>query len=272
MARLRGFIWLLAGLVIALVAGVIAFQTLTHAAAAPGAEPAAGPVVEVVVAARALPVRSLITDADVTMTELPVTAVPVGALRSVNDAVGRLSLVELAAGEPLLAARLLDPNIQAADGRLAVFMVEDEVLMALSAQDLMSTLSVLKPGDHVDVLFSLPLPTERSEGAEAGSDEEQSTFALLQNVTISALVGGQTGQAAALIPGQAAAAQPAGPPKALLLTLPPQDALVLKYMIDAGGTFDLVLRAPGVEQPFDTDPVDLDYVIDRYDLPIQIGR
>jgi Flp pilus assembly protein CpaB len=184
-----------------------------------------------------------------------------------------LTLADLVMGEALLASRLLDPNIQTANGRLALFMVEDEVLMALPAQDLMSTISVLKPGDRVDVLFSLPMPTQRTEGAESGGDEEQSTFALLQNIAIAAMVGGQTGQEAiAAIPGQEAAAQPAAPPRALLLTLPPQDALVLKYMIDAGGTLDLVLRAPGVERPFDIDPVDLDYLIDRYDLPIQVGR
>jgi hypothetical protein len=35
----------------------------------------------------------------------------------------------------------------------------------------------------------------------------------------------------------------------------------LKYIKDIGPVRDLVLRAPGVEADFDTDPVDLDYLI-----------
>ncbi len=47
---------------------------------------------------------------------------------------------------------------------------------------------------------------------------------------------------------------------------------MLKYMLDAGGAIDLVMRSPGVDRPFDTDPVDVDYLIDRYDIPTQVGR
>jgi len=32
------------------------------------------------------------------------------------------------------------------------------------------------------------------------------------------------------------------------------------------------LRAPGVEQPFTTDPVDVDYVIERFKIPLGIPR
>jgi hypothetical protein len=49
-----------------------------------------------------------------------------------------------------------------------------------------------------------------------------------------------------------------------LLTVDPQDALVLKYVTDVGGTMDILLRAPGVEGEFETFPVDLDYLINRY--------
>jgi hypothetical protein len=58
----------------------------------------------------------------------------------------------------------------------------------------------------------------------------------------------------------------------LLVTLAPQDALTLKYLIDAGGGIDIVLRAPGVERPFDVAPVDIDYLINRYSIPTGPGR
>jgi hypothetical protein len=47
---------------------------------------------------------------------------------------------------------------------------------------------------------------------------------------------------------------------------------MLKYVLDAGGIMDVVLRAPGVEQPFTTEPVDVDYLIRRYQTPIEVGR
>jgi hypothetical protein len=57
-----------------------------------------------------------------------------------------------------------------------------------------------------------------------------------------------------------------------LVTLNAQDALTVKYLIDSGGTIDTVLRAPGVERPFEPDPVDYDYVIKRYKIPYEQGR
>ena len=78
----------------------------------------------------------------------------------------------------------------------------------------------------------------------------------MQNVSIAAVVKADEG----------------GAPSALLLTISPQDALVLKYVKDAGGIVDIVLRAPGVDRPFEVDPVDVDYVLNRYQMPIEIGR
>jgi pilus assembly protein CpaB len=280
MGRIRGLVWLLAGLVIALTAGAIAFRTLNQVAQTPAVGPAAGPTVLVVTAARALPIRTLLTAADLAVVEIPVDLAPEGAVATADEAIGKLSLVDLYAGEPVIATRLLAPNLQAQNGRLAVFLVEDEVLMAIPAMDLLSRINQIRAGDRVDILFSLPVPTDRTPAEELGptggggnAEIDLMSYAVLQNVAIAAIVGGETGEAAGGgMLGGGGATVPAGPPEALLLTLPPQDALVLKYMVDAGGTLDFVLRAPGVERPFDVDPVDMDYLIDRYDLPIQIGR
>ena len=85
---------------------------------------------------------------------------------------------------------------------------------------------------------------------------------MLPNVTISALVAGKVTSENKEI----------GVPVGYLFLVSPQDALVLKYVKDAGGTLDMVLRAPGAEQPDEADPVDVDYVIKRYKLPTEVGR
>jgi pilus assembly protein CpaB len=264
MGRLRGCLWLTAGLVVALLAGVVAFMTLSRATAtqqAPEAtEGTTGPTVQVVVAARAVTVRAALSSDDLATKDLPVEAVPAGAVSEIEEALGKITLVDLYPGEIILSQRLIDPNEITGDGRYALVIAEDEVLMAFPAGDLMSRSNVLKPGDQVDLLFTMSLPTSRgpvAPGGEAGSEEEeQFTFDLLQNVTIAAVVKADEG----------------GAPQALLLTISPQDALVLKYVKDAGGIVDIVLRAPGVDRPFEVEPVDVDYVLNRYQMPIEAGR
>ena len=61
---------------------------------------------------------------------------------------------------------------------------------------------------------------------------------------------------------------PAAAPQALLMALDPQDALILKHLRDRGDVLiEIVLRAPTNDQLFDTQPIDEDYLYDRYRLP-----
>ena len=252
MARLRGCLWLTAGLVVALLAGLVAYVYLTRAgsqAQAPVAEQR-----EVVVALRVVPVRTQLTGEDVGLKELPAEALPEDAVLDLNAAVGKLTLVDLYPGEIVVGSRLVDPNVISGDGRMAVVVAEDEVLMAFPAEDLMSQVGILKPGDHVDLLFTLSLAATDATGE---SREQQATVNLLQNITIAAIVGAPTGTN-----------QGSSTP-ALLLTIGAQDALVLKYAQDSGGIVDIVLRAPGAEGPFETEPVDSGYIIDRYGIPLE---
>ncbi len=270
MGRLRGFLWLFVGLIVAIMAGFVAYITLSRAGVQQSGGLISAPEVGVVVAARALEVGAVLDEEDVELRAIPVNAIPEGALRSTEDAVGLLTLVELYPAEVLLAQRLVDPNVVSGDGRIAVVVAEDEVLMAFPTEDLMSKIALLKPGDQVDMLFSLDIPyTDFSQisgaaGAARSSPqekEEQSTFTVLENVTVAAIVGSETTTG-----GTGGAAD------ALLLTVSPQDALVLKYVMDAEGIVDILLRSPGSDQPFESEPVDIDYIIDRYQISIGRGR
>jgi len=270
---------LVAGLVVAGLAGIVGFITLSRAAAQSVGEMASKPAVPVVVAARAVALRSTLTSEDLEVKELPVDLLPEGVLSDVLDAQGKVALVDISPGELILAQRLMEPNAISADGRLALFIAEDEVLMAFPATDLMSRAGVLKPGDRVDLLISLHFPTDRGIGAlveegeatSPGRGEELATFVLLENVGIAGFVGGPSAEEESggiLSPG----AKEANSVKAVLFTLTPQDALVLKYVKDAGGVQDIVLRAPGAEHPFSIEPVDVDFVINRYRIPTEVGR
>jgi hypothetical protein len=56
--------------------------------------------------------------------------------------------------------------------------------------------------------------------------------------------------------------------RAYLLALSPQDALVLKHLIDLGGKFDIVLRSAGPPLNFDLDPVIDEYIVEKYELEV----
>ncbi len=252
---MRGLLWLISGLAVALIAGVVAFAFLSRATPAPGPAqvstlaPAA--LVEAVVAIETVGVRSLLTSESVELRQLPVDSLPDGALSTLEEAVGKITLVDLYPGEVILGQRLADPDHITGNGRTALLMEEGQVLFAVPPSDLMSNIGVLKAGDRVDLIFSFDFT------GNGGSKAEKMTFSLLQNVSLSAMIGGTVPEGAT---------SPVDP-RALLLMLDPQDVLVLKQMLDMGAKIDLVLRAPDDDQEFDLDPVDEEYIVNGWSIP-----
>ncbi len=272
MRRLRGFLWLLAGLVIAIAAGVVAYVTLNQAVAArPLREQVTEPRTKVVVTTHVIEPRQLLVAEDLEFKEIPLAVIPEGAVLELEAAVGKIALTTLYPGEVILSQRLLDPTVVSGDGRMAVVLSEDEFLFAFPIVDLMSRIDVLKPGDRVDLLFSFNFPLAAEEVSRisgvptpvsSGAEEEQPalqqvTFDLLQDVTI-----------ASVVYKRSADDRTASEPQALLFTVSPQDALVLKYVVDAGGVVSVVLRPPTAEGLIKTEPVNIDYLINYYLIPV----
>jgi pilus assembly protein CpaB len=273
MGRMRGCLWLTAGLVVALLAAVVGYMALSRAAAMRAGAGADTTQVDVVVAAGQVPVRAVLTAENLRVQRMAGSAAPEGALQLPSQAIGKITAVALYPGEVILGQRLVDPNVTAADGRTALVLDGDRVLIAFPADDLMSKVGVLRPGDHVDLLVTLDFPDVRGTGGGQGA--EPATFSVLQNLTIAATVGLPGSAQGTQNTGGSKAAQntaDANAPPALLLTVSPQDALTLKYVKDAGGRIDVVLRAPGAEGPFNTEPVDWNYLIDKFQIPAGAGR
>ena len=124
--------------------------------------------VDVLVATVQVPVRSALTAENLRIKQMPVSAVPEGALQDASQAVGKITTVDLFPEEVILSQRLVDPNVIPADGRLALVLDGEQVLMAFDAGDLMSKIGVLKAGDHVDLLATLAFPA--NPGAAGGGD------------------------------------------------------------------------------------------------------
>jgi pilus assembly protein CpaB len=287
MSRRLGVLLALGGIALAIV-GVLFVGLVLRQATAPAAQATHVPAVTipVVVTTHALPVRALLAASDVAVVQMPVEFAPLQAVSDAKEVVGFITEIPMVAGELLMRDHLADPtNISSQN--LGFVIGQDQVVMAFPANDLMSQVDVLKPGDLVDILVSVPEPVvpagqvAASTSSQAGNPNMQLfTFNALQRLTIQAIVvniskSANTASNSSLPAVNGTPAPTATPSvdeihaQAILLALAPQDALVLKHLKDAGGVFDIVLRAPTASQNFDLHPVMDGYLIDRYQLVIQ---
>jgi Flp pilus assembly protein CpaB len=239
-------------------------RTLYTAPAAPQEQPITQ---KVVIASRDLAVGAYLEEADLALLDVPVEMAPRNAFQEVDTVVNRIVKYPMIQGEMVLSHQLADPDIVHHD--LAFEMDEDMVMMAVPSTDLMSRLAVIERGDIVDLFISLSVPVKANPDqlpAEADETTELTrlfTFDSFEKVNVTAVVadvvtqetedGGQTQQTSV---------------KAYLLAMDPQDALVLKHLIDLGAKFDIVLRNPTSEILFELSPVMQEYILDRYQLEV----
>ena len=248
--RRRGCLWFAAGLLLALTAGILAFVTMVRVAATPKAGEEQ-PRVQVVVAARDIPLHTVITNTDVALLNVPPDMVPADGLKDPDSALGQLTTTDIAQGEIILRQRLLTPDY--VGPRAAFTMDPKQVIVAFPAYDLLSSLGIIRPGDHVDLMYSFDFAK-----ANPGLAPSMNTFTVLQDLRVAAVIYAPSeGQQ------QSSASQK---PQAILLAVSPQDALVIKYFRDFGAAPDFALRSPAAEGLFEVNNVDGDYVLRRFQI------
>lgn len=287
-----GILIAVAGIVVAALGVYAIRQVITQALAPPAMPTPQGPVTEqVVVVARDLEIGSLLAAEDVRAVAMPVELIPRNVLQNEQDVIGRITTVAMVDGEMVLRHHLADPTNISHD--MAFVIGDDQVLMAFPATDLMSSLNVLQRGDLVDFLITIdktvdikeidPDATEEDIILSSTTDEEKTgrkfTFDAMQAVEISAIIADITYEEnqtlGPLVPEsevdsqEVASQQPASVKiKAYLLALSPQDALVMKHLLDSGANFDLVLRSASPPIYFDLDPVYEEYIVEKYELEV----
>jgi Flp pilus assembly protein CpaB len=286
---------LLTGITIAVVGlgliilGIFAISRIVRQSFAPLPAPTAIPelTTDVVVTTRDVALGSVLSSEDLEVVEMPVGTVPRNALGDTELALGRITTVHLIEGEMVLEHHLADPTNIAHD--VGYVIGNDQVLMAFPADDLMSTINILQRGDVIDLLVSsvqnIPVqeigpdgePIEPAPGEEPQTEDRLFTWDVLQKIQISAVVVEIINQEenAAQQAGQNVAGQPQPTPlpqdvrvQAYLLALNPQDALILKNLIDSGAKFDIVLRSPTSNELFGLTPVTSEYLIEKFQLEI----
>ena len=263
-------IWWIAAVVLALLAGLVTYQTLASAMPASSAEGSLAETRPVVVAAADIPIRRSISVEELSLDQLPANSVPEGAAASFDQVVGKMASQTVFAGQPVLMQGLVTPDIVTKE--LALSVPEGKVVMAVPIRSMLLSNRLVRPGDHIDLIGSFEITIAAGENG-TGTDQRPESIAALYDLEVHAIilpsVAGAVGEAAKgeqPEPGTFASAN--ADEQAVLLAIDVQDALVLRHILDFGGTLDLVLRAPADETLATTVPVDSNYLMDRYQILI----
>jgi pilus assembly protein CpaB len=134
----------------------------------------------IVVAAANIGLAESITRQHVKLVPWPKTAVPPGAIRSLEDAEGRVVRGSIVAGEPLMEAKLA-PQLAGKGGIMPMLVPEGQRGVTIKLDEAMRESGFVQPNSRVDVLVSMP---------KAPGSNEKIAKVILQDVTV--LAAGQT--------------------------------------------------------------------------------
>ena len=265
----RTWVWFIASAVLAVLAGVLALVVLDRAAKQEMIV-APEPKQSVVVARQPLAANSILRADNVTIEERQ--EIPRGAAVQVQDVLGTMTLRDMAEGEVIL---MQDVTNLGETRNLPRLLGDDKIAVAIPAGDILGEWGAVLPGDHVDVLFThdviLETPMYPADWVEQGRsletvERDQSmddvTMLALQNLEVLQIL--EEPRPAVPEGQQEAPLEP--PARALLLKIDPQDALVLKYLINSESVVDLALRSPTNTSFYDVQPVNINYLMLRYGI------
>jgi pilus assembly protein CpaB len=254
-SRRKGWMFFALGLILALSAGAMVFVVLQQQAATAAeqsrkqalAELAPPPTTKLPVAARPLEPGMTITSADYVMKDFPLDLVPISAISDTIALDSKLLVRAVGQGETFRTDQFLGGE----GSTMSQQIKKGFVLFAFPIVDLMSQSDVIKDGDHVDLLITLPFKELR--GDESEKDLGKATALTLQNIEVFKVLRSAKQDD-----------KQEGTPTALMASVTPADAVILKYAKDSGGSIDFTLRSPVDTEPFTAPFVDRNEFSKRY--------
>jgi pilus assembly protein CpaB len=225
------------------------------------------PQVYVVMAVREIPDQAQVTPDALVVRPFPTDFAPAGAVATPDQAVGKFAVGTIykdqiiQQGHVSTAKRALSMSDRVPPGKVVVWF---------PMPDLLSGQIGFKPGDRLDILLSLQMTStaSASEGAPtpvggtSTTKAGNSTQTTLQNVEIFAL-GERAESGVSAGPG-GISARSAGSSQPLALLVDHQDAIIIKFIKDSGGTIDLALRSADEDRIVRTDAVTIDSIAERF--------
>ncbi len=253
----KGWIWYLAGLLLAIVAGGIAIVAMQQAT--PTREAPPPPTQPVVVAKQDIPAQQVITPDALEVKNMLLADVPSGAVFRIEDAAGKFALQAIPSGQPILAQQIVSlsgTGSITSTSKLSALLPTDKIGVVLPADDLLSQSGEVGTGDHIDILASLIV------ASATPNKGGQVSLLTLQNVPVVKVLQEQV--AATNSQGQTTSRP--GKISGLVVAVDPQDSVTLKYFLDAGAKISLGLRPPKLTSIFNLIPVTINYIADKFNI------
>jgi pilus assembly protein CpaB len=243
-----------------LLAGGASVIVLGIAQQAGEASRAVIPQVYVVMASREIPNEAVVTPDALVVRPFPAEFAPPGAISQPELAVGKFAVGTIYRDQILMVGHV-------STGKKATSLSDrvppGRVVVWLPMPDLLAGQVGFQTGDRLDILLSLKLvQQELGDTPNASNSSGMSTQTTLQNVEIFAL--GEQQQAGVKASEGGVSARTASSTQPLALLVDHQDAIIIKYIKDSGGTIDLALRSSDEERIIRTDAVTVDSIAERF--------
>lgn len=250
-SRRSGMILMLLGAVIAVMVAVMVYNVTRAASSETKIE-----TIDVVVTSRDIPERTIVPAEGLVIRQLPVDAAPPGAVTTLDQAVGKMTVTRLYPGELVLAAKLADTKGQSG---MAFALEKGKVLITFPASDIVTT-GAIRVGDTVDLLVTYRGASQAASGQPQAQPSQTESIPPTTQTTMQNLKIVSMGASAAKAGASAGS-------NLVTFALEPQDALILKAIKDADGmSLEVVLRAAGDEEIVKTQPVTIRTILERYRL------
>jgi pilus assembly protein CpaB len=191
--------------------------------------------VSVLVAKIDIPQGTVISGNDLEAKSVPGNMFIEGAVSSLDRIAGMVVVSDIAKGEQLTLSKLTRPR---KSGDLAAVTPVGKRAIAISVDSLSSLGGMIKPGDYVDVIATIPISVPTLDGKTVN---QMGMAPLFQNVLVIA-VGRETGITR---PEEDRYSQPKEPAMSgqLTLALTPQEASLIAF-VQEQSKIKLVLRSP----------------------------
>jgi pilus assembly protein CpaB len=193
-----------------------------------------------------IPAQVPITPGDVAIKEIPAEYLQPGAVTSLEEVIGQITAVEIAAGEQIIKTKLT-PSVKIGK-TLAEITPEGKRAIPVAVDNIADIAGLIKPGDYVDVFALISPPPGRGQTPPKASSPN--LVSLFQDIKI-LTVGTEFGQT----PQTRATSAPAA--KVVTLALSPQEAVLLSF-VQEHGKIKLALRSSEDTKKEFIKPVDWD--------------
>lgn len=247
MGKYRTWILLGLGIFFALGAGALTFVILQQQRLETAAEARRlalanqqGPTIKLPVAAKPLEPGQVIGTADYILKDFPVDLVPVAAITDTTALEQHILTSAIGQGETFRNDKFLGNS----GATLSQQIEPGKVLVAFPIIDLLSQSNLVQDGDRIDLLITL-------QGTQ-DNEATKTTAVTLQNIQVFKVLRPAEGQ------GSEKTAT------AFLCSMTPENALLIKFIKDSGGTIDFVLRSSLDQEPHNVPPIDMQQLNQRF--------